>query len=985
MNELNSNTSIPVQESNQVDCAEIPNGPTPTPAANAAAANSASEKKRISAPDITTVDDLMALVSYAHQVKAINLERGHKDGRFPAWNAGAALVVRYGADEDQTRARLLELMRALRDPRSPLDEEDFASQWASAMDNARKVDWCGVGALIGRVSKKDPQWRKQVLGGSKRERALARMAWHEENSDPAKAGDFAYLDEFDLDPPWNNYYYDGYAGHFLYTDLDGNPVYVEKVFLGDDGWDKRPEVDKYELRGLKNGTVCDLSNCYLHDKLERAVVVEGNKDQLAILDAFKRCGDDDRFSCGRWTVFSAGVVGNIPHVVAAVLARMPSVQITVLVDRDTQNTNLAGPNMAAKLYEKYGGRVCFALPPRGFKDAADVRWNHGACDGHAALVQLVSEAGWVPTPEAMAELAAEVPRPAEGIPDNNNVVQMAEARQKRQKGTRSGKGVGKAIAEPVASLEPVEMTLTADDVGALPNVFVNRLAELGAKLGMGALELCCRVGLEVEAFQRVAGSCALSQRDRRVLVVTEAGQFRTLKQGEFSLGVGESVGGFYDRVKWRDLLHAVVSGLPQNQAHAFVTELTPGIDEALYQHVLIERQYTDLAVRVDMFASHASMSIRDGRAYIAIPRVAFDESIGADIPQSEREAILADYLEHWPMFEEFLDLLAAARFAAARKKAYLWLRAESDWGKGLLLGVLERLGLVTELTVTQLEKVFNGDPVGLQMTDLLRSWVLSFNEFKSAKAELKQIEQSIQFSPKNLPICRAELYLKLFLSAEHVESLASVESGAEDQFCNRFALVEPEGTIDARPLLTASRGRYRDVLAGHVAAGLNRRVREYLELGKRGSEDRGDQVVADFHQRHGLGNRFTRLSQKLPGLCCEFREWVMAHWLSAEEKIADDDQGLRALSRHERLVHEHGLESASVLFVKSPNALLSAWLEAEFNTAERGKLTWKRADFLKHLPQIQRVRFHGPQLKVMCIGTIPAFEPAGVQEDFFSE
>ncbi|MCV5940701.1 hypothetical protein OFN64_28890, partial [Escherichia coli] len=61
--------------------------------------------------------------------------------------------------------------------------------------------------------------------------------------------------------------------------------------------------------------------------------------------------------------------------------------------------------------------------------------------------------------------------------------------------------------------------------------------------------------------------------------------------------------------------------------------------------------------------------------------------------------VVADWLVHFPQCHEFLDALVAARFASSRKNAYLFSRAQSDWGKGLLFGaggVLSRLGATVE-------------------------------------------------------------------------------------------------------------------------------------------------------------------------------------------------------------------------------------------------------------------------------------------------
>lgn len=986
-NKMNYSKMDSVQESNQSESlysgreSNLANsrdsGAQTQTAANDAASTSTS-KPRVYISDVCTLDDLIRLIKHAHEVGAINLSRGHMAGRLPVWNAAAALVVNHRVKEELVKATIRELMDAMRNPALPaIGADTHETQWAAAIHTACRVSWCGIGVLVNLVSPIDKNWRKAVLTGSKRKRALDRMGEILELPDSQKIWDFPYLAVHGLKVPGWHFYVAGDSGYCRFTDVEGDPVYVERIFpKKGGGWDKIPEVDRGELTGLKNGTVCSFPTLYPCDGLDGVVVLEGVRDQLATLDAFEKCGDD-RFN-DRWTIFSSGSCGNIPHVVAAVFACDEKVKVTVLVDRDP--VSLTGPRMAMKLHEKWGDRVRFALPPVGFKDADDVRWNHGACDGHAALVQLVDSAEWVPSAAALAEISGrgEEER-ASGHRDADNVACIGEARRKRQ-GKASGGNAGKPAPEAVR--EPWERTLEDGALDCLPGLVRRCLACLVPALGLGSeMELCCRIEFDPLRFCQVAGAVALQQKDRRYLVLTPAGEFRTFLPGELGLGIDEALGGFYDRVKLRGLLEAAFpeGKAAESQRQAVIKELLGVIDLAFAQYITNERQYTDIAIETDMFLSHAQMAIRDGRAYISIPHAPFDESIGFDIPERERELILADYRQHWPMFDEFISVLVAARFAAARKKAYLWLRAPSDWGKGLLAGVLGRLGLITDLTTAELERLFSGQPCGLQMTDFRRSWVLSFNEFRSAKAELKVLEQSIRFSPKNMPVCEVPLYLKLFTSAENVESLVSQKSGVEDQFANRFSLIEPEGeSIDTRHLFTAGRGTYRDALAGFLARDLNRRVDEYRSLGRRGAEDRGDAFLAEFHHRHGIGNSYTPLSKRIPELCIEFRKWVIACWQTARSKMDDSRQGLKMLTKDERLVWEHAKEReelyghmyGAVLYLTSSDRVLKCWLEAEFHQGERGKLTMKSAAFRRHLPPVTRPRFDSVQVKAMLMGPV---------------
>ena len=68
--------------------------------------------------------------------------------------------------------------------------------------------------------------------------------------------------------------------------------------------------------------------------------------------------------------------------------------------------------------------------------------------------------------------------------------------------------------------------------------------------------------------------------------------------------------------------------------------------------------------------------------------------------------------------------MVAARFSQDRKKAFLWLKAPSDWGKGILMDALADLGLVVYISVKEVERMFDGNPVGKSMQDFKRAFVL---------------------------------------------------------------------------------------------------------------------------------------------------------------------------------------------------------------------------------------------------------------------
>lgn len=285
---------------------------------------------------------------------------------------------------------------------------------------------------------------------------------------------------------------------------------------------------------------------------------------------------------------------------------------------------------------------------------------------------------------------------------------------------------------------------------------------------------------------------------------------------------------------------------------------------------------------------------------------------------------------------------------------------------------------------TELEKLFAGHPVGRQMADFKRCWVLAFNEFKSAKAELKMLEQSMSFSPKNMPICKVDLYLKLMTSAEQVDSLGSNDTGVEDQFANRFSLMKPIGNLDTRPLFQKSKVNYLATMTAYVGQFVNNLVAEYVKLGYPAASDQGDKIVGIFHAEFGIDNTYERVGDKLYQLSKDFLEWVISEYQSAKSQKYN---GNNRLGRAEQAVFDsaHVKRDANgdeELYIKRPKELVNIWLDISFNPGERGKLLWKTGELLRMLPPCVNTRFGDNQAKVIYIGRLPNYEVTdGMQGD----
>lgn len=511
-----------------------------------------------------------------------------------------------------------------------------------------------------------------------------------------------------------------------------------------------------------------------------------------------------------------------------------------------------------------------------------------------------------------------------------------------------------------------------------PPMVAKAIYAIAKVLDISESDLAFEIDLDYDVIQSMVNASGFDQGKGKWLALAADGNIRFFTKGSADMGYIETFGAPLDRRGLRSLLEsqAQKGGLNVTQTTAFMRQFDGSILRSTLAHIECNRQFISLALETDMFIKRAYVNIKDTVAHLIFPHAPFA------VAPIDHE-IVDDYKSHWPQIDEFIDLVAASRFAVARKKAFLWLRADSDWGKGLLIGALGELGILVDLNPVQVETATEGKPVGLQIHQFRNCWILGFNEFKSAKSELKGLEQTIDFAPKNLPSCSAQVYLKLFLSAEAVESLASDESGVDDQFANRFSLIQTKGKIEQRPLLMKSRGRYFAGVKNYIAHRLNARVAGYRALGRAGAGDTGDDFVIDFHKKYGIGNSFRRISESLEDHAKNFCAWVVDNFASgrAKDSYMVNHSERAVLSRAHVVAHD---DKSFGLYVTSPKQLFDVWFKETFNPSAAGKLIFRKEDIKKLLPEDKVKKIGGKVFRVAYIATVegegfemPQFEEVG--------
>lgn len=366
-------------------------------------------------------------------------------------------------------------------------------------------------------------------------------------------------------------------------------------------------------------------------------------------------------------------------------------------------------------------------------------------------------------------------------------------------------------------------------------------------------------------------------------------------------------------------------GLPTNKMNEIKKKAHGVVANVLMMFLKTHNQRERLDIRVDMFAKRPRAEWHPDKVTIVytwkdLPVLAFNEN----------DEVITDYKQHFPELDDLLQMIVASRFASNRKHFYTWLQCPSDWGKGFFTGILKKLGLLVELSVSECEKAFEGAPLGRDATEFTRSLIVLFDEFKIVKSELKQLENEIPITPKNQLRQMVEVFTKLFTSAEGVESLAG-ENGVEDQFANRFSYIDGRGQINNRTLFSTIGGSvYADAVTAYVAKRVNTLIGEFVQMGEKEATIRADKVGREFHDRRNIGNKFERVSQNIPMMVTDFKNWVIDRY------------------------HNGGFNtSATVLryedgfyYLKSPARILGEWIEETSSKSERFTLSKKKQDIL---------------------------------------
>ncbi|NLW06268.1 MAG: hypothetical protein GX029_13760 [Pseudomonadaceae bacterium] len=349
------------------------------------------------------------------------------------------------------------------------------------------------------------------------------------------------------------------------------------------------------------------------------------------------------------------------------------------------------------------------------------------------------------------------------------------------------------------------------------------------------------------------------------------------------------------------------------------------IAKVVMDYILLKRQRDATNWDVNMFNKTSLITLEEFSANVALTHKTIMPKVGLKVIDSQA---VADYKEHFTRFDEMLQFIVAARFAKDRKQAYVWLHATSDWGKSFFKSLFDKMGLVVEMSVKEIEAAFESKPFAKSPRDFLNAFILVVEEFKSVKSEIKQLEREIRISPKNQPEATVPIYAKMFLSANTVGGLVG-ESGVEEQFANRFSYIKESGNLSERAMFKSiGKTDYHDSVTLYAAQEINKMVLSMVAMGEREATKFAENWISEFIGRYGIGKTFGRFENTLPELAADINHWL----------INTSNQSASANYNPSQSFNNFVLYSNGQAFLLRGTKAVNEYIKLNYTPAEAGSL-----------------------------------------------
>lgn len=465
------------------------------------------------------------------------------------------------------------------------------------------------------------------------------------------------------------------------------------------------------------------------------------------------------------------------------------------------------------------------------------------------------------------------------------------------------------------------------DCSAVKPLFDSIIWQMSNSLSMTDEELESEIGAEIEILCNFVEQCYWNTTKKSFYHLD--GFEKAFSKEDFGIAFNESCQ-FFSRSKLKELISIASAGMSETNKEKFQKSVNSIPIDTVKKYLIGNKQATETSYEVDLFGSPARIVCESGTAKCVRNHSVFFQN---EIDQ----AIVNDYKEHFPELDSFLDFVASSRIASSRREAYLWLHATSGFGKTLLIDMLNNVGgLCLNTHMMEIERAISGNASGLTVGSMIYSWAIVIDEFKSLKSEIKELTDTLRFSPKHSPMAIVPVYAKIFMSAESIDSLAG-DSGVEDQFAKRFSYMRCEGEIDKRELFKEDKVAYKKSVTAYMAQYINARIEEYRQAGKNWAVTDANKRLSNFHETYAISKSFSSLEGNIASIKADFVSFV---------KEAIDVAKMGTSDREKREIYESAVvDSQGGLHLKRCAAIFKNWVDGEFDYAEARKVKYKYKDF----------------------------------------
>lgn len=286
--------------------------------------------------------------------------------------------------------------------------------------------------------------------------------------------------------------------------------------------------------------------------------------------------------------------------------------------------------------------------------------------------------------------------------------------------------------------------------------------------------------------------------------------------------------------------------------------------DTLERHIRITKQFMNVEYKIDPFIKAVVGEVVNNTFVITINNLMKNR-----VSLNPKLSIVEDYKEHNPYLDDLLDMVVAQQFGADKKASYLWMRADSNWGKSYLFDYL--IGAYGySINENETKNAIKGGASGLDPILLLKSNFLFFDEFKGAVSELKNITHTISVTPKFRGKLVVPVGMKFFASAEHISSLHGA-NGMDEQWRNRFLFLDVKGNLLGRSLFTKDRNTYGKHLMAYINHYLWEAENNYLVLGKDLANTKANERYDLLVDKYTIKANSVSIEDSLPEM---FDDWV---------------------------------------------------------------------------------------------------------------